>query len=115
MRRLGEFQQTSYQFIREKYQSQVADLVTMIGVLVGQEARRANVPKNALFGTANRLIRIVVQQQQIASADPRSFTKACQGLLTAIVNQTTPFEPLEDKFPEEIGIIRGWWESNIHN
>jgi len=113
---MDSFNKTSYEFTVEKYQSQVSDLVTMIGVLVGQEARRSNVAKDALFETINRLIGVVAQQQQqIANADPQSFTKACLNLLTAIANRTTPFEPLEDKFPEEIRVIRGWWESNIHH
>ena len=113
---MDSLNKTSYEFIIGKYQSEVADLVIMIGVLVGQEARRSDVAKNVLFETVNNLIGIIAQQnQETASADPRSFTKACRDLPTAIVNQTTPFGPLEHRFPEEIGVIRGWWEKNIHN
>jgi len=96
----------SYDGVYEQYEDEISQTVIRIGLLVGQEFRRAGVDERGIWKALDALSNLALQtSERMARLDPQRFVLECKALPTAILTKTKPFEPIATKFPQEIEII----------
>jgi uncharacterized pyridoxal phosphate-containing UPF0001 family protein len=98
--------ESSYAELESRYRNETARLVFLIGIVVGNESRRAGLNKEKLFETVDRLTGIIVAEtQNMAKANRQEFVDLCRALPAQAASKIGPFEPLNQKFPNEIKIL----------
>ena len=97
----------SYYKVYETYHNKMARIVTQIGFLVGQEARFKGVDKGTLLDSVGRRVDIVAREiEQKAEINTTEFMESCHSLPKAAAAKIGPFEPLAQRFPQEMKIIQ---------
>ena len=97
----------SYDKVYETYHNKMAQIVTQIGFLVGQEARFKGVDKGTLLNSVGRQVDIVAREiEQKAEINTTEFMESCHSLPKAAAAKIGPFEPLAQRFPQEMKIIQ---------
>jgi len=97
----------SYANIEKKYRKDTAPLITMIGIVVGNEARREGVERELFLETVERRVDSVSSATETAAeAEHSKHIDLCRALPEQAATQTGLFEPLDRKFPKEMKIIQ---------
>ena len=98
---------TSYDKMYETYHDEISRIVIKIGFLAGQEARFKGVSKETLLDYMEHRINIVVREiERDAEIDPTGFRDSCRSLPKAAAAKIGPFEPLVQRFPQEMKFIQ---------
>jgi len=97
----------SYDKVYATYHDEIGPIVMKIGFLIGQEARFQGVGKDTLLDFVESRVNIVAQEaERMAELDSIKFMDLCRNLPKAAAAKVGPFEPLAQRFPEEMNIIQ---------
>jgi hypothetical protein len=99
----------SYDRVYAKYHEDVEDTIIKIRFLLDEEARRSGVSKDFFPSNFEKLTEMARQEtQRMAASNPGTFMEICRILPRAVVAGTAPFQPLREKYADEMRLIDGW-------
>src|SRR3954454_9078362 len=97
----------SYDKLYTSYRNEISGISARIGFLVGKEARSKGFDKGALIDSVEHQVSTVTQEvERMAEHDLMGFMDLCRNLPKAAAAKIGPFEPLAERFPQEMNIIQ---------
>jgi hypothetical protein len=107
-RRVDASNAQSYYPVGHKFHNRVDGVLISINNLLLVAGERANRGKE-FMDAAHRQEKTAIQEiQWTVTANPEEFISRCRALPEAVVAQSEPFRPLDEKFTSEKKLIQDW-------